>query len=65
MATNGSFAFTVASGTPGSVTAAGGTLKDGTYTIVVAQDNTGTSLTVETPYGTTGQSGFAVGDDIE
>jgi hypothetical protein len=65
MASSGSYTFTVTSGTPSAVTAAGATLKDGTYTITVSQDNTGTSLSVVTPYGATGQASFQPGDDIE
>jgi len=62
---SGTLSFTVTSGTPSAVTAAGSTLKDGTYLISVVQDNTGVSLSVESPYGATGQAGFAMGDDIE
>lgn len=65
MALSGSFSFTVTGGTPSAVTASGATLKDGTYTIGVGQDNSGNSLSVNTPYGATGQTGFASGDDIE
>lgn len=62
---SGTYSFTVTGGTPSAVTAAGNTLKDGSYTITVAQDNTGTSLSIVSPYGATGQTGFQPGDDIE
>jgi hypothetical protein len=65
MASSGSFTFTVTGGTPSAVTAAGTTPKDGTYSITVSQDNTGTSLAVVSPYGATGQASFQPGDDIE
>jgi hypothetical protein len=62
--TSGTLSFTVSSGVASAVTAAGNTLKDGTYTVTVTQDNTGTSLAIVTPYGATGQAGFQSGDDI-
>ncbi len=54
---------TVAAGSPAAVMQ-GVVLQDGVYAIEVSQDNTGVTLNVSTPYGVTGQSGFARGDDI-
>jgi hypothetical protein len=56
MAATGNCVFTVTAGVASAVTltgpvSGGGTIADGTYTISVDQDNSGTRLTVNTPYG--------------
>lgn len=65
MAVAGSFSFTITSGTPSAVTASGGTLSDGTYSINVEQDNTGVSIDCTTPYGDVGDTGTQKGDASE
>jgi hypothetical protein len=51
MATTGQAVFTVTAGVPSAVTITGTTITDGTYTIDVNQDNSGTVLACNTPYG--------------
>jgi hypothetical protein len=63
--TNGQLVVTQTGGTPAVVNAGPNVLQDGVYTITVTRDNTGVSLTINTPYGATGQAGFTIGDDIE
>jgi hypothetical protein len=48
--TTGSIVVTVTAGVPTAVMT-GTTLQDGTYTVNMNQDNSGTTISVATPYG--------------